>query len=564
MNARNYLLITLIGILLFVPFLGHVHLFDWDEVNFAESAREMLRTGDYGRVRINYQPFWEKPPLFIWLQAISMSLFGVNEFAARLPNAITGIVTLLVIYHIGSTQYSKRFGWLWVLSYIGSFLPHFYFKSGIIDPLFNLFIFLGIYQFARLTNLQRYTEGKKLQIAALAGLFIGLAILTKGPVAMLVCLFCLFVFWAVAGFQAFMSYRNLIVFFLVAGLVSCAWFGIETVKNGPWFIKTFIEYQIRLLTTQDAGHGGPFYYHFIVLLLGCFPCSLLIFRSFRTDLSDPYELRNVRNWMNILLFAVLLIVSIVKTKIVHYSSLAYFPLTFLAAYTMYRMLYLPSGKIRFFNFLPLVLLGLIIGMVLAAIPYFANNTALLEPYIKDQFGKAALHANVHWDWAISLIGIFYILAIMVAFYLLVNTRLRKFGFYTLFISTAIVIQCTLVLVVPKIEGYSQGAAIEFFEHRNDGNSYVDVIGYKSYAQFFYTNKALPRDTNMLKLDTLLHGKTDKPVYFVSKIQEKDRIQRESPQLRFIGEKNGFIFFRRIPKDSMVVHKPKKIKAAPAH
>ncbi|MEZ7931449.1 MAG: hypothetical protein QMC21_08000 [Flavobacteriales bacterium] len=74
-NQKNILFLIGIGILFFFPFLGHVHLFDWDEINFAESAREMIETGDFFRVKINYEPFWEKPPFFFWLQVISMKLF---------------------------------------------------------------------------------------------------------------------------------------------------------------------------------------------------------------------------------------------------------------------------------------------------------------------------------------------------------------------------------------------------------------------------------------------------------------------------------------------------------
>ena len=58
--------IILLGLLLFLPGLGNVHLFDWDEINFAESAREMINSGNYLTVQINFEPFWEKPPLFIW------------------------------------------------------------------------------------------------------------------------------------------------------------------------------------------------------------------------------------------------------------------------------------------------------------------------------------------------------------------------------------------------------------------------------------------------------------------------------------------------------------------
>jgi len=150
MNAKGLkysIIIALGAIILFVPFLGAVHLFDWDEINFAECAREMLVSHDYFSVKINFQPFWEKPPIFIWMQALSMATFGINEFAARLPNAICGIITLVLVFNIGRKLYDERFGLIWVISFAGSFLPHFYFKSGIIDPWFNLFIFSGIYYF---------------------------------------------------------------------------------------------------------------------------------------------------------------------------------------------------------------------------------------------------------------------------------------------------------------------------------------------------------------------------------------------------------------------------------
>src|SRR3990170_5723899 len=165
------ILIIILSSLLFIPFLGAVHLFDWDEINFAECAREMIVTGDYSTVQINFQPFWEKPPLFIWMQAISMNIFGVNEFAARLPNAICGIITLLVLFNIGKKLFDEKFALIWVLAFAGSLLPHFYFKSGIIDPWFNLFIFLGIYFFIE------YSAKEKTKLfnvnIALSALFIG-------------------------------------------------------------------------------------------------------------------------------------------------------------------------------------------------------------------------------------------------------------------------------------------------------------------------------------------------------------------------------------------------------
>src|SRR4029077_18391148 len=92
------LLIVIASLILFIPFLGAVHLFDWDEINFAEASREMLVTHNYSIPQINFQPFWEKPPLFFWLQVISMKMFGVNEFASRSPNSVCGVLTLITLF----------------------------------------------------------------------------------------------------------------------------------------------------------------------------------------------------------------------------------------------------------------------------------------------------------------------------------------------------------------------------------------------------------------------------------------------------------------------------------
>jgi 4-amino-4-deoxy-L-arabinose transferase-like glycosyltransferase len=180
-TLSDLFLITLISCALYLPFLGGVALFDWDEINFAECAREMLITGNFSEVQLNFQPFWEKPPLFIWLQVISMKVFGINEFAARFPNAMCSIFTLSTLYLIGRKEIDRRMGWYWVLFYIGSLLPHFYFRTGIIDPWFNYFILIALYCFFKATANQ-----KNILYFLLSGIFSGLAVLTKGPAALLI------------------------------------------------------------------------------------------------------------------------------------------------------------------------------------------------------------------------------------------------------------------------------------------------------------------------------------------------------------------------------------------
>jgi len=165
-QSKPYLFWALVGAVVYIPFLGSTHLFDWDEVNFAESAREMIVTGDFLSVQINFQPFWEKPPLFLWMQALSFMAFDSfsgqsdisMEFAARFPNAIIGIFTLWTLYAIGKKTWNANFGNLWAFSYLVAVTPHVYASSGIIDPLFNLLIFLESISFRSFSGMLRAIE----------------------------------------------------------------------------------------------------------------------------------------------------------------------------------------------------------------------------------------------------------------------------------------------------------------------------------------------------------------------------------------------------------------------
>lgn len=540
---KNFI-IALLAALVFIPFLGRVHLFDWDEINFAESAREMIVSHDYSTVQIAYRPFWEKPPLFIWMEAASMKLFGVNAFAARFPNAIIGIITLLVIFNIGRRLMDERFGLWWTLIYAGSWLPFFYFKSGIIDPAFNLFIFLAIYFIYR-AAFSKHSNRE----AVCSGVFLGLAVLTKGPVAILISLLALIVYWLYNKGKIALKWRHLGLVALFTALLTGLWFGYIIITRGWWLVQEFIQYQVRLFSTPDAGHGGPFYYHWVVLLIGCFPASAFLFVYFQTArqksiyLYQSQEMKEFRNWMWILFWVVLILFSIVKTKIIHYSSLCYFPLTFLAAVQVYRMI---EGKITLkrWVFVLLGATGLLIALAIAALPLVGIYKERLIPYIEDPFAVGNLRANVSWSFAECAYGIIYALVILgsvVAFY---RRRFRR-GLVVLLTVQVVMMELSLFHFVPKIEAYSQRAAIEFFRSLEGKDVYVQVLGYKSYAQYFYSKMPLPHNPNYYNTDWLLNGKIDKPAYFACKNISAD-YYRGNPHLKEVGEKNGFVFFERQP------------------
>lgn len=530
--AEKYypVLILLLGLLFYIPFLGHVHLFDWDEINFAESAREMLLTKNYGIVQINFKPFWEKPPLFFWMQVLSMKLFGINEFAARFPNAFIGCCTLLILYFIGKKEKNERFGLIWALIYWGSLTPHLYFKSGIIDPSFNLFIFLGVYFSIKVQNQPTH--------AWLAGLFIGLAVLTKGPVGGLIWFLAMMIYWiSYSRFKSIFTIKQIGAFGITCLSLTAIWIILQLQINGIWFFQEFIKYQIRLFTTPDAGHGEPFYYHFVVVLIGCFPMSVFGLIQLIKKNDETFM-----RWMKILFWVVMILFSLSTTKIVHYSSMAYFPLSFLAASYMYDWIHHTikvPGWIKVF----FISIGSLLALAIMAIPIVGLNADKIIPYIHDQFAAKNLEAQVTWSGLETGVGLFYLIAILIAGYYLIRNVHPTRVFIIMTSSTAILLLLTSIFLVPNIERYTQGAALDFYQSKVGENAYIDVVGFKSYAPYFYFKKPIDAESQMHDSDWLLNGKVDKPVYLVSKIDRMEEF-RNHPNLEILYEKNGFVFMKR--------------------
>lgn len=541
------LLIAVAAIILFIPFLGAVHLFDWDEINFAECAREMVATGDYFSVRINFQPFWEKPPVFIWMQALSMTLFGVNEFAARFPNAICGLISLLLLFNIGRKLYDEKFGLIWVLVYAGSFLPHFYFKSGIIDPWFNLFIFSGIYFFILFSNNNSLSTSKTIRYLILSAILIGLGVLTKGPVAFLIFALCFGIYWTMKRFQPVITLKQIAIYAIAFLSVGGLWFVILIFTGNSSIIKEFFLYQVRLFNTQDAGHGGSFFYHWIVLLIGCFPLSVFAIRGFKQNSFDTPFQKHYKLWMLILFWVVLILFSIVRTKIIHYSSLCYFPLSFLGAYTVYKLFISEMEWKKYTGYL-LGLLASLIGMVIILLPFIDEykERIIATGWIDNDFAIENMRASVYWSGYESLFGLLLILGVAGMLLLIKRNKIKQ-GITGIFLISLFSINLTSLIIAPRIEQYSQGAAIEFYKYLQGKDCYVETIGFKSYAHLFYSDKKEQANKNADDMNWLLKGDLDKPAFFAAKITSLENIKKENPELKEIYRKNGFVFFRRNPK-----------------
>jgi len=305
------------------------------------------------------------------------------------------------------------------------------------------------------------------------------------------------------------------------------------------------------------------------VLLGCFPMSILAIPMFYKKKSNvPYQFLI---WMKILFWVVMILFTIVETKIVHYSSMSYLPLSFLAASYIYfysdsiqTSLDIKITRIAF------LIIGLVFGIILTLVPLIFKNHHWITPYLKDEFAVASFQHAINWQGWEFVFGLLFMLGLFLALTYFNRNKSTKF-LISLAFSSGITLLGYSLFIVPKIEEFSQGPAIEFYESLENKEVYVTTIGFKSYGHYFYT-KMSPRDpkdgiqlvkqaykgslknpkeynpmvVNSLTNEWMLKGNIDKDVYFVTKITKREKM-RQYTDIRFLHNKGGFDFYLRPKK-----------------
>jgi hypothetical protein len=224
--------------------------------------------------------------------------------------------------------------------------------------------------------------------------------------------------------------------------------------------------------------------------------------------------------MIVLFFTVMILFSLVQTKIVHYSSLAYYPVAYLAAFVITNFL-----KNRNKTIIPFIsvysLLSVVWVGLFSAIWYIGTHIEFIISITKRDFEKANLSAPVVWNGYEIIVPIVLALGILSSFFLL---RKHKYihSIALGFIAVILAISIFLPLVAPKIEGYTQRSILEFYQKTSTENCYVQPIFYKTYSHLFYGNRRYNQSAASKNMspgefeEWLKSGIIDKPVYFVAK------------------------------------------------
>jgi hypothetical protein len=316
---------------------------------------------------------------------------------------------------------------------------------------------------------------------------------------------------------------------MIAGI----WFSINWMTNGPDLILAFIKYQAELLTKSVAGHKGFPGYHFVVLLFGVFPASLIALGGFHRKKEDePIESYKLRLLMMIIVAVVVVLFSIVQSKIVHYSSMAYYPLGFLSAWVVCRYL---DGKYQWkgWQVTISVFVALVVVLAMGLLPFAGQHMDWLKStFTFDAYTRATLDAQVTWGMA-DYIPLVWILLVLALFIYLLKTSKPDYAFTSLFAGVGVFVTIALIFFIGKIERYSQHAAVEFCETYAGQQVDIRTLRFKSYLPFFYAKKPVPDPT--LKTEEIPH-------YYILKVNKRKRLE-EMPELEIMYEKNGFIFLK---------------------
>ncbi|HEX9078625.1 MAG TPA: phospholipid carrier-dependent glycosyltransferase [Desulfuromonadaceae bacterium] len=271
---RDLLLLAAVMAVPFIQYLGRLPLIDPDEGRYAEIPREMLERGDLITPTLNYVLYFEKPPLLYWINAASFKLFGLTEFAARLPSALCGLATVLVTYAVARRLYSRRTALISALVLGTS--AGFVLQSRIIltDMLVTLCLTAALGAFIVAG------QGEKRRGSPfpwyLFWLFCALAVLAKGLIGIVFPVGIIFLYLLLTGRWRLLGEMRPLsgpVLFLA---VAAPWFVAVSLRNPGFARFFFIHEHFERFTSTVHGRYQPFWFFLPVLLAAMLPWSFLI------------------------------------------------------------------------------------------------------------------------------------------------------------------------------------------------------------------------------------------------------------------------------------------------
>ena len=281
---------VLIAATLYVCYFSHLGAIGFvgpDEPRYAWIARDMAETGDWVTPRLYGKPWFEKPPLLYWGAALCFKLFGVSEAAARLPSAISALLATLAMAWLAMRLYGAETA-RWLLLLLPTTVGMIGFShAAATDMPFSAMLTIAMVCAAVVLGLTRNENTPILPrtpwlALILFGFFLGLAVLAKGPAAIILSGGAVF-FWALFTKRRRDAFR---LFHPVAVAAFCLtalpWYILCARRNPDFFRIFIIEHNFKRYLTPEFQHIQPFWFYIPIVLIAFFPwtvTSLVLLRD---------------------------------------------------------------------------------------------------------------------------------------------------------------------------------------------------------------------------------------------------------------------------------------------
>jgi 4-amino-4-deoxy-L-arabinose transferase-like glycosyltransferase len=314
---------------LYVCYFSHLGALGFvgpDEPRYAWIARDMAETGDWVTPRLYGKPWFEKPPLYYWGAAASFKLFGVSEAAARLPSAISALLATLGLAWLAWRLYGAETA-LWLLLLLPTTVAMVGFShAAATDMPFSGMLTMAMTCAAVVLGLTRNENTPVIPrtpwlALIFFGFFLGLAVLAKGPAAIILGGGAVF-FWAIFAKR----WRNAFRLFHPAAiaafcLTALPWYTLCARRNPDFFRIFIIEHNFKRFLTPEFQHIQPFWFYGAVLLIALLPWTALAVWSLVVGSVQFWRLKQLSsNSLYFLLWALfcLIFFSISKSKLPGY------------------------------------------------------------------------------------------------------------------------------------------------------------------------------------------------------------------------------------------------------
>lgn len=240
--------------------LGENHLIEFDEAIYAVIAQNIVKSGDFLRLTLRGDvPWLDKPPLYIWLSAISIKLFGPSSLSVRIPSALFGIGTIILTYLFGKILFGKWVGFIAAMVLASTIGFVYYSRLGMTDSALTFFM-LGTIFFFWLGR-----SSPKFFLAM--GLFLGFGLMAKNLIPLL-SLLSIFLFIISDSGEEKKRYlnRTLLLGLGIGVIVALPWhlYMLAVYKKTFWDVY-FVYHSFNRINQVIENETAPFFWYLKVI-----------------------------------------------------------------------------------------------------------------------------------------------------------------------------------------------------------------------------------------------------------------------------------------------------------